>query len=124
MVSLCPVQYSSRLKSPTVIAGMVVLWQELGDLVTVQTADTLMCLGRREVAELSGLYFEIDVGVAKFVIFPSTSGQEWKFSLGWFNFLSFSADLEAREREAQSRESEEEDIRITRSLEQEVMTNS
>lgn len=83
-----------------------------------------MCLGRGEVAELLGLYFEIGVGVAKFVIFPSTFGQQWKFSLDCFNFVSFSADLEAREREAQTRESEEEEIRITRSLEQEVMINS
>ncbi|NXP72893.1 DJC17 protein, partial [Ramphastos sulfuratus] len=36
-----------------------------------------------------------------------------------FNFVSFSADLEAREREAQSRENEEEEIKTTRTLEEE-----
>lgn len=65
-------------------------------------------------------------GVAKCVIFPSTSGEQHRqprFSLNGL-IVSFSADLEAREREAQSHESEEEETRITRSLEQEVMINS
>lgn len=74
------------------------------------------------------LLIEIGVGVAKFVIFPSTSGkqqqQQQRFSLDGLNFVSFSADLEAREREAQTHETEEEETSITRSLEQEVMINS
>ena len=49
--------------------------KELGAL-SVKTADTLMCLGRGEVAELLGLYFEIGVGIAKFVIFQSAFGQQ------------------------------------------------
>uniref|UniRef100_A0A8C3PV46 RRM domain-containing protein n=1 Tax=Chrysolophus pictus TaxID=9089 RepID=A0A8C3PV46_CHRPC len=44
-----------------------------------------------------------------------------KFFLVHFNFVFFSADLEAREREAQTRDSEEEEIRITRTLEQEII---
>lgn len=68
----------------------------------------------------------IGVAVAKFVISPSSSGQQGKFKVSWdcFNFVSFSADLEAREREAQAQETEEEEIRITRSLEEEVRINS
>lgn len=59
------------------------------------------------------------------MISPSSSGQQGKlkFSLDCFNFVSFSADLEAREREAQSQENEDEEIRITRSLEEEVRIN-
>ena len=43
--------------------------------MTVKTADTLMCLGRGEVAELSGRHFDYTYTNFKFVIFPSTSGQ-------------------------------------------------
>ncbi|NWT60044.1 DJC17 protein, partial [Erythrocercus mccallii] len=66
---------------------------------------------------------DIGVAVAKFVIYPSPSGQQGKFKFSWdsFNFVSFSADLEAREREAQAQENEEEEIRITRSLEEEII---
>lgn len=69
---------------------------------------------------------DIGVAAARFVIYQSSSGQQgiFKFSLNCFNFVSFSADLEAREREAQSQENEEEEIRITRSLEEEVRINS
>jgi len=123
VVSLCP--YSSCLTSPpTAVAGDGPALAGGRGLLTVRAADTLLCLGRGEVAELSGLCFEIGVAVTEFVIFPCTSGQQGKFSLDWFDFILFCADLEAREREAQTHESEEEDIRITRSLDQEVMIHS
>lgn len=89
--------------------------------MTIRTADIWLCLGWGERAEHQVSTFESVVDKAKFGIIPSTSWQQWKFTLHCFNFVFFSADLEAREREAQTRDSEEEEIRITRTLEQEVM---
>lgn len=69
---------------------------------------------------------DVGVAVAKFVIFPSflwSAGKIQILFLDCFNFVSFSADLEAREREAQTQENEEEEVRITRSLEEEVRIN-
>lgn len=84
----------------------------------------MLCLSKGETEELLCLYFEFVIGVAKLWIITPASGQQWKFSLVCFNFVCFSADLEAREREAQARDNEEEEIRITRTLEQEVKIHS
>lgn len=108
---LCPAQGRSHSRC----WGWSGFGEELG---TVRAADTVTCW-----AELCGLCFAIDAGVARFVIFPSALVSSRNSLWIVLIFVSFSADLEAREREAQTHESEEEEIRTTRTLEQEVMIN-